>query len=70
MASCTSAPWAILRHALHGTVGADSSLLLCVMRLSGLGGTEGTGGVGLGFPSPPLPEASPLACHGLVHVSA
>ena len=40
MASCTSAPWAISRHAPHGTVGANSAVHACVMWGGGEGGNE------------------------------
>jgi len=69
MASCTSAPWAISRHALHGTVGAYSAVHACVMRAlwgGGEGGDWGVLGVVLhskahddacrAFPSSPLPR--------------
>ena len=44
MVSCTSAPWPISRHALHGTVGTHSAVHACVMRALWGGGKGGDWG--------------------------
>jgi len=43
MASCTSAPWTISRHAFHGTVGTHSAVHARVMRSLWGGGRRGLG---------------------------